>query len=57
MFFRLFFVVLISSFESTGPEIFAQTNGKIDAFTCATGTGGTLAGVGMYLTQKVIRLF
>ena len=39
-------------FESTGPEIWAQTDGKIDAFTCAVGTGGTLAGVSRFLKQQ-----
>jgi cysteine synthase len=37
---------------STGPEIWAQTAGAIDGFTCAVGTGGTLAGVGAYLKHK-----
>ncbi|KAI9781343.1 MAG: Cysteine synthase 1 [Peltula sp. TS41687] len=35
--------------ETTGPEIWAQTGGSVDAFTCATGTAGTLAGVTRYL--------
>jgi len=39
-------------FQGTGPEIWAQTGGKIDGFTCAVGTGGTLAGVSMFLKSK-----
>lgn len=35
--------------ETTGPEIWAQTRGAVDAFTCATGTAGTLAGVTRFL--------
>ncbi|KAF1363554.1 PALP-domain-containing protein [Lizonia empirigonia] len=38
--------------ETTGPEIWAQTNGALDAFTCATGTGGSLAGTTRYLKEK-----
>jgi cysteine synthase A len=37
---------------TTGAEIWAQTGGKVDAFTCACGTGGTLAGVAMALKAK-----
>jgi len=39
-------------FENTGPEIFEQTNGKVNAFICAVGTGGTLAGTGMALKER-----
>ena len=35
--------------ETTGPEIWEQTDGKVDGFICAVGSGGTLAGVGMAL--------
>ena len=37
---------------STGPEIWEQTDGTVDGFTCAVGTGGTLAGVAAFLKQK-----
>ena len=39
-------------FETTGPEIWRQTDGKIDGFACAVGTGGTLAGVAMALKER-----
>jgi len=38
--------------KSTGPEIWDQTDGKLDAFICAIGTGGTLAGVSMSLKER-----
>ncbi|PSB48984.1 cysteine synthase A [filamentous cyanobacterium Phorm 6] len=39
-------------FETTGPEIWEQTEGKVDAWVAATGTGGTFAGVAMFLKSK-----
>ncbi len=43
-------------FEMTGPEIWAQTEGKVDGFICAVGSGGTLAGVAEALQPKGVRM-
>ncbi|MBE1288940.1 MAG: cysteine synthase A [Rhodobacteraceae bacterium] len=42
--------------ETTGPEIWEQTGGKVDGFICAVGSGGTLAGVGAALQPKGVRI-
>jgi cysteine synthase A len=39
-------------YESTGPEIWQQTGGKVDGFICSVGSGGTLAGTSAYLKEK-----
>ena len=42
--------------ETTGPEIWAQTEGELDGFICAAGSGGTIAGMGMYLQPKGVKV-
>jgi len=39
-------------YETTGPEIWQQTDGKVDGFTCSVGSGGTLGGVGLALKER-----
>src|SRR5262249_43754395 len=39
-------------YESTGPEIWADTQGKIDGFICSIGSGGTIAGISTFLREK-----
>ena len=42
--------------ETTGPEIWQQTDGKVDGFVCAVGSGGTLAGVAMALQPRGVKI-
>jgi cysteine synthase A len=42
----------LAHYETTGAEIWQQTNGRLDAWVAATGTGGTYAGVALYLKEK-----
>ena len=42
--------------ETTGPEIWDQTDSKVDGFICSVGSGGTIAGVGMALQPKGVKI-
>jgi len=46
----------LAHIETTGPEIWEQTGGAVDGFICAVGSGGTLAGVGMALQPRGVKV-
>ncbi len=46
----------MAHFETTGPEIWEQTGGKVDGFVCSVGSGGTLAGLAMALQPKGVKV-
>lgn len=46
----------LAHFEGTGPEIWRQLSGEVDAFTCAVGTGGTISGISQFLKSQNSRI-